>query len=126
MSAPRAWRTWRCCGVPTAWTSESGSAAGTSTTPRSRSTPNPRSVTRRTPWCALTSDAPQLGAIVEELFPIEATTSLHAFFGAADDADLADRAGKMAASTSAFGANVNVDTVPTSRYIMRNPFGDNL
>ncbi|WP_061001234.1 hypothetical protein [Mycolicibacterium mucogenicum] len=54
------------------------------------------------------------------------TQSLHAFFGAADDADLADRAGKMAASTSAFGANVNIDTVPTSRYIMRNPFGDNL
>jgi len=75
---------------------------------------------------ALTSDAPQLGAIVEELFPIEATKSLHAFFGAADDADLADRAGKMTASTAAFGANVNVDTVPTSRYIMRNPFGDNL
>jgi len=75
---------------------------------------------------ALTPDAPQLGAIVEELFPIEATKSLHAFFGAADDADLADRAGKMTASTAAFGANVNVDTVPTSRYIMRNPFGDNL
>jgi len=32
----------------------------------------------------------------------------------------------MTASTAAFGANVNVDTVPTSRYIMRNPFGDNL
>ncbi len=75
---------------------------------------------------SLTPDAPQLGAIVEELFPIEAIASLHAFFGAADDADLADRAGKMTASTSAFGANVNVDTVPTSRYILRNPFGDNL
>ena len=75
---------------------------------------------------ALTSDAPQLGAIVEELFPIEATTSLHAFFGAADDADLTDRMTKMVASTSAFGANENVDTIPTSRYVLRNPFGDNV
>ena len=37
---------------------------------------------------ALTPDAPVIDAIVEELFPIEATRDLHAFFGAADDADL--------------------------------------
>lgn len=71
---------------------------------------------------ALTPDAPPLSAIVEELFPIEAVGSLHAFFGAADDADLADRMGKMVASTSAFGANVDVDTVPTGRYVIRDPF----
>ena len=35
----------------------------------------------------LTPDAPTVSAIVEELFPIEAVGSLHAFFGAADDAD---------------------------------------
>ncbi|MDT5002135.1 MAG: hypothetical protein QOK12_4240, partial [Mycobacterium sp.] len=51
-----------------------------------------------------------------------ATKSLHAFFGAADDADLNDRMTKMVASTSAFGANENVDTVPTSRYVFRSPF----
>jgi hypothetical protein len=71
---------------------------------------------------ALTPGAPDLAAIVEELFPIEATRDLHAFFGAADDADLSDRMTKMVASTSAFGANENVDTVPTSRYVFRSPF----
>ena len=71
---------------------------------------------------ALTPDAPALSAIVEELFPIESVSSLHAFFGAADDADLADRMGRMVASTSAFGANQNIDTVPTGRYVFRDPF----
>jgi hypothetical protein len=71
---------------------------------------------------ALTSGAPGIDAIVEELFPIEATTDLHAFFGAADDDDLDDRMTRMVASTSAFGANRNVDTVPTSRYVLRSPF----
>jgi hypothetical protein len=47
---------------------------------------------------------------------------LHAFFGAADDADLGDRMTKMVASTTAFGANVDVDTVPTSRYVFLTPF----
>ena len=70
---------------------------------------------------ALTPDAPVLAAIVEELFPIEATSDLHAFFGADDDADLADRMNAMVASTAAFGANVDVDTVPTSRYVFRTP-----
>ncbi len=71
---------------------------------------------------ALTPDAPPVSAIVEELFPIEAVSSLHAFFGAADDADLADRLGRMVASTSAFGANQNIDTVPTGRYVFASPF----
>ena len=71
---------------------------------------------------ALTPDAPRISAIVEELFPIESVSSLHAFFGAADDADLADRLGKMVASTSAFGANVDIDTVPTGRYVYATPF----
>ena len=72
---------------------------------------------------ALTPDAPQLAGIVEELFPIEAVTDLQAFFGAADDADLQQRLARMVASTSAFGANDNIDTVPTSRYVFRDPFG---
>ncbi len=71
---------------------------------------------------ALTPDAPQLAAIVEELFPIEAVTDLRAFFGAADDADLQQRLARMVASTSAFGANENIDTVPTSRYVLTTPF----
>ena len=72
---------------------------------------------------ALTAGAPPLSAIVEELFPIEAVGSLHAFFGAADDAEPGDRMNKMVASTAAFGANIDVDTVPTGRYVFRNPFG---
>ncbi|MBJ7339206.1 EthD domain-containing protein [Mycolicibacterium sp.] len=71
---------------------------------------------------ALTSGAPAIDAIVEELFPIEATRDLHAFFGAADDHELSDRMNRMVESTSAFGANRSVDTVPTSRYVMRSPF----
>ncbi len=71
---------------------------------------------------ALTEDSPAISAIVEELFPIEATSDLHAFFGAADDADLSDRMTQMVASTSAFGANRDVDTVPTSRYVLRAAF----
>ncbi|KUI37000.1 hypothetical protein AU195_17275 [Mycobacterium sp. IS-1496] len=71
---------------------------------------------------ALTDDAPEIAAIVEELFPLAAVSDLHAFFGAADDADLADRMQRMLASTEAFGANRDIDTVPTSRYVMRSPF----
>lgn len=71
---------------------------------------------------SLTPDAPALAGIVEELFPAEAITDLKAFFGAADDADLQDRLRRMVASTAAFGANENIDTVPTSRYVLRTPF----
>lgn len=73
---------------------------------------------------ALTSDAPGISAIVEELFPLEAVADINAFFGAADDADLQHRVGRMVASTSAFGANQNIDTVPTSRYVIKTPFRD--
>ncbi|CAJ1582691.1 EthD domain-containing protein [[Mycobacterium] wendilense] len=69
---------------------------------------------------ALTPDAPAVAAIVEELFPADAVTDLKAFFGAADDADLAARIDRMVASTARFGANRNVDTVPTSRYVLRS------
>lgn len=71
---------------------------------------------------ALSPGAPAISAIVEELFPAEAISDLRAFFGASDDDDLRDRMERMIASTSAFGANENVDTVPTSRYVYRSPF----
>ena len=71
---------------------------------------------------SLTPDAPELAGIVEELFPAEAITDLKAFFGAADDGDLQQRVSRMVASTSAFGANENIDTVPTSRYVLKTPF----
>jgi hypothetical protein len=71
---------------------------------------------------ALTPNAPPLAGIVEELFPAEAITDLKAFFGASDDADLQQRLSRMVASTTAFGANENIDTVPTSRYVLKTPF----
>ena len=71
----------------------------------------------------LTPDAPGITGIVEELFPAEAIADLKAFFGAADDSDLQNRVGQMIASTTAFGANENIDTVPTSRYVFKTPFG---
>ena len=74
---------------------------------------------------ALTPGAPVIAAIVEELFPAEAISDLHAFFGAADDDALRERMDRMVASTAAFGANQNIDTVPTSRYVFRTPFNDN-
>lgn len=77
--------------------------------------------TQNTVVRALTPGAPPIDAIVEELFPIEAVSDLHAFFGAADDADLGDRMGKMAASVARFGADRNIDTVPTSRYVLWTP-----
>ncbi len=70
---------------------------------------------------ALTPGAPALAGVVEELFPAEAIADLKAFFGAADDDDLQRRLGRMVASTSAFGANENIDTVPTSRYVLKSP-----
>jgi hypothetical protein len=72
----------------------------------------------------LTPDAPGIAGIVEELFPAEAITDLKAFFGASDDNDLQNRISQMVASTTAFGANENIDTVPTSRYVFKTPFKD--
>jgi hypothetical protein len=71
---------------------------------------------------ALTPNAPGIAGIVEELFPTEAITDIKAFFGAADDGDLQHRLGRMVASTTAFGANENIDTVPTSRYVFKTAF----
>ena len=73
----------------------------------------------------LTPGASVIAAIIEELFPVEAISDLHAFFGAADGDDLRDRMERMVASTAAFGANRDVDTVPTSRYVFRTPFALN-
>jgi hypothetical protein len=70
----------------------------------------------------LTPNAPAIAGIVEELFPTDAISDLKAFFGAADDNDLQDRVSRMVASTTAFGANENIDTVPTSRYLLKTPF----
>ncbi|MCR6030395.1 hypothetical protein GGQ22_02945 [Nocardioides sp. zg-579] len=65
----------------------------------------------------VTADAPYVSAIVEELFPMAATTDLHAFYGTGgDDAELRSRMEQMMASVSRFGADRGLDLAPTSRY----------
>lgn len=65
----------------------------------------------------VTPDAPQIAAVVEEHFPIEALHDMHAFYGSGgDDAELARRVGLMMESIATFGADRDIDVVPTSRY----------
>lgn len=71
----------------------------------------------------LTPDAPPVDAIVEELFPLEALTDLHAFFATGgDDDELGRRMGAMGASVARFGADRDLDVVATSRYVLATPF----
>lgn len=66
-----------------------------------------------------TDGAPEVAAIVEELFPIEALTDPHAFYGSGgDDAELHRRTGRMLRSVAEFGADRDLDVVPTSRYLL--------
>ncbi|MEV6066282.1 hypothetical protein AB0L82_07010 [Nocardia sp. NPDC052001] len=60
----------------------------------------------------------RVDALVEELFPMAAMTSAHAFYGAGDDdAELQRRVTLMMESVVRFGAHQNLDLVPTSRYV---------
>lgn len=71
---------------------------------------------------ALTPDAPAFAGIVEELFPLEALTDLHAFFDAVgDDARLHAHMAAMNESTERFGATETIDVVPTSQYVVSEP-----
>jgi hypothetical protein len=72
---------------------------------------------------ALTDGAPAFDGIVEELFPPEALTDLHAFFDAVgDDEKLTKNMTAMGESTERFGASESIDVVPTSQYVMASPF----
>jgi hypothetical protein len=71
---------------------------------------------------SLTADAPTIDGIVEEFFPDAAVFDPYAFYGARDEADLQHRLSRMIDSVARFGANENIDTVPTSRYLFRTPF----
>ncbi|WP_040809728.1 EthD domain-containing protein [Nocardia concava] len=60
----------------------------------------------------------RVDALVEELFPMAAMTSAHAFYGAGDDdAELQRRVTRMMESVVSFGAHLDLDLVPTSRYV---------
>lgn len=68
----------------------------------------------------LTPDSPDVAAIVEELFPMAAQTDLHAFYGSDGDEELLrERMTRMLDSVARFGADRDVDVVPTSRYVWR-------
>ncbi|MBH0776920.1 hypothetical protein [Nocardia bovistercoris] len=65
----------------------------------------------------VTPDAPEIAAIVEEHFPIEALTDPHAFYGSGGDAgELSRRIETMMRSVASFGADRDIDVVPTSGY----------
>ncbi|MFL6090259.1 MAG: hypothetical protein ACJ71Z_08975 [Aeromicrobium sp.] len=65
----------------------------------------------------LTTSSPELAAIVEEHFPMASLSDPHAFYGSrGDDAELARRMSELMASVAKFGADRDLDLVPTSRY----------
>jgi hypothetical protein len=65
-----------------------------------------------------TDGAPQVDALVEELFPGRGITDMHAFYGSGgDDAELHRRIGELMASVARIGADHDLDLVPTSRYL---------
>ncbi|MGI5218751.1 hypothetical protein [Nocardia sp. CA-290969] len=65
----------------------------------------------------LTPSAPEVAAIVEEHFPMGAMTDPHLFYGSRGDQDeLERRITELLASVARFGADKDLDLVPTSRY----------
>ena len=66
----------------------------------------------------VTPDAPRLDAFVEELFPSAGITDMHAFYGSrGDDAELNRRLTELMTSVARFGADHDLDLVPSSRYL---------
>ena len=60
-----------------------------------------------------------VSALVEELFPMAGLHDVHAFYGSGgDDAELASRMERLMASVARFGADRDLDLVPTSRYLV--------
>lgn len=66
---------------------------------------------------ALTADAPAVTGIVEELFPMDAMSDHHAFYGSGgDEEEFQRRFTTLMESCERFGAAQGLDLVPTSRY----------
>jgi hypothetical protein len=67
---------------------------------------------------ACTASAPPVDGIVEEHFPMAALRDPHAFYGSGgDSAELNRRLTMMTDSIERFGADRNLDVIPTSRYV---------
>ncbi len=59
-----------------------------------------------------------VSALVEELFPMAGMQDVHAFYGSGgDDAELTARIERLMASVARFGADRDLDLVPTSRFL---------
>ena len=67
----------------------------------------------------LTEGAPAIDAIVEEAFPEAAMTSQHAFYDAADDAELQARLNTMIESCARFIDFDKLNVLPTSDYLVK-------
>lgn len=66
---------------------------------------------------AAVTPGPRVDGLVEELFPMAAMTDWHAFWGSGGDKEeLRRRAERMMTSTATFGADRDLDVIPTSRY----------
>lgn len=66
----------------------------------------------------VTADAPRVDALVEELFPSAAMSDMHAFYGSGgDDTELNYRLTRLMTSVARFGADRDLDLVPSSRYV---------
>lgn len=64
------------------------------------------------------TEGKRVDALVEELFPMAAMTSPHAFYDCVgDDEELQRRVKRMMESVVSFGAHLDLDLVPTSRYV---------
>lgn len=62
--------------------------------------------------------SPEIAAVVEEHFPLDAVQDLHAFYGTdGDQAELDRRVTEMSRSFQRFGADRDIDVFPTSRYL---------
>ncbi len=71
----------------------------------------------------LTPNAFPVDGIVEELFPIGATSDQHVFYGSGGDPDeLARRKRLMFESVSAFLEGEATGVMPTSRFVLSSPF----
>ncbi|WP_372728664.1 EthD domain-containing protein [Nocardioides sp.] len=66
----------------------------------------------------LTSGAPRVDALVEELFPSAAIDDMHAFYGSGgDDEELGRRITRLMESVARIGADRDLDLMPSSRYL---------
>jgi len=71
----------------------------------------------------LTPGSPPWAGIVEECFPIEAMTDLHAFYDTdGDQARLSDNMSKMMDAVGRFQDRGSTEVIWTSQYVYRTPW----